>query len=283
MRVRAIEVKKLFGLYDHRIDLNLDERVTIIHGPNGVGKTMVLKLLAALFAGRLEGFGSIPFERFDVHLTDGSQLTIEQTPSTPAEGPDLQLTVCPAGGEPKSETWRFPSGGQRRLSQAKFIASDLAWLDRTSIGDWANEHSGASLAGNALIWRYGDAIPPLLREQFGYPSEPGWFKETREQVSVYLIEAQRLLSLAADEARGARRSGPEPAVSECAKDLLEQIKETLANYARESQALDQTFPQRLMSDKRSEMSLEDIKKQMADLETQRRDMQDIGLLVDSAP
>jgi predicted ATP-binding protein involved in virulence len=48
MRIKQISVTKLFGIFDHVIPLNLDERITIIHGINGVGKTSILRLINAL-------------------------------------------------------------------------------------------------------------------------------------------------------------------------------------------------------------------------------------------
>ena len=41
MRVRSIDVKGLFGVFNNEIPINSAERVTIIHGPNGFGKTVM--------------------------------------------------------------------------------------------------------------------------------------------------------------------------------------------------------------------------------------------------
>ena len=92
-RVKSVTVKKLFGLYDHSISLRLDERVTIIHGPNGVGKTMILKLLSALFSGRLHEFGRVPLEHFEVQLTDGTTISVHQERSQPKAGEDKRPHV----------------------------------------------------------------------------------------------------------------------------------------------------------------------------------------------
>ena len=32
------EIRSLFGYFDHKVPLKTDDRITIIHGPNGVGK-----------------------------------------------------------------------------------------------------------------------------------------------------------------------------------------------------------------------------------------------------
>ena len=45
MRITKITVKKLFGVYDHEIPLNLDSRITAIVGANGVGKTIILRMI----------------------------------------------------------------------------------------------------------------------------------------------------------------------------------------------------------------------------------------------
>ena len=43
MRIASFGTEKLFGIFDHRIDLKNDQRVTLIHGPNGFGKTTLLR------------------------------------------------------------------------------------------------------------------------------------------------------------------------------------------------------------------------------------------------
>jgi predicted ATP-binding protein involved in virulence len=76
MRLTKVRVTKLFGLFDHEIPLNLGERITIIHGPNGFGKTIVLRMLAALISGKYDLFREVPFETFAVESDEGC-LTVE--------------------------------------------------------------------------------------------------------------------------------------------------------------------------------------------------------------
>ena len=49
MRITKITVKNLFGIFNHNIPLNMDERITLIHGPNGIGKTILLSMINAFF------------------------------------------------------------------------------------------------------------------------------------------------------------------------------------------------------------------------------------------
>ena len=84
LRIKRIEVEGLFGLYHHVIDLNLEDRVTILHGPNGVGKSSLLWMLASTFHINFQRSGSriyrTPFERYSIEFTDGGSTTIVNDP-----------------------------------------------------------------------------------------------------------------------------------------------------------------------------------------------------------
>ncbi|MBK9369534.1 MAG: hypothetical protein IPN01_25105, partial [Deltaproteobacteria bacterium] len=72
-RIRRLRVEQIFGPGSHDIDISfkLDERVTVLHGRNGSGKTITLRLLQALQAGRYAELMVMPFKRLVVELEDG--------------------------------------------------------------------------------------------------------------------------------------------------------------------------------------------------------------------
>src|SRR5580765_9113146 len=76
MRVKNVRVKKLFGVFDHEIPLQSAERVTIVHGPNGFGKTIILKMIKAVADGSSKIFESTPFEEFCLTFDDSTCLVI---------------------------------------------------------------------------------------------------------------------------------------------------------------------------------------------------------------
>jgi predicted ATP-binding protein involved in virulence len=76
MRVTEISVKGLFGTFNHYIPLMHADRVTLIHGPNGLGKTVMLKMISALIDGHTGIFERVPFEEFIVRLDDGKTITV---------------------------------------------------------------------------------------------------------------------------------------------------------------------------------------------------------------
>src|SRR5271155_2702990 len=72
MRLQRVTVKGLFGV-DHDISFPSGESVVIIHGPNGFGKTVMLRMIGALVAGQSEIFQQIPFRQFSLDFDDGSR------------------------------------------------------------------------------------------------------------------------------------------------------------------------------------------------------------------
>ena len=78
LRATVIEVKGLFGIYNHRVVLNADERITIIHGPNGVGKTVFLGLTTAVLTNRMTRYLEVPFSTLSVSFDDGSVLSLKK-------------------------------------------------------------------------------------------------------------------------------------------------------------------------------------------------------------
>lgn len=106
-RVTEIHVSGLLHKFDYRIRLNLRERITILHGPNGCGKTSILALVAALFTRDFPTVRQIPFRVIRIFLDDASELRVFSTfrqlawsyPETPAYGEILPLGDLSASGQ----------------------------------------------------------------------------------------------------------------------------------------------------------------------------------------
>src|SRR5262249_47482841 len=75
---RHISVTGLFGVFDHEIPLNEDSRITIIHGLNGYGKTVILQMIYGALRNDYKVFWFIPFKRFEMRLSDERILRVEQ-------------------------------------------------------------------------------------------------------------------------------------------------------------------------------------------------------------
>src|SRR5579872_6525846 len=78
-RIKQISVKNLFGMFNHTIPFHMDDRITIIHGPNGFGKTVILRLLEALFTRDNELLLTTPFNEITVIFDDDAYLVVAKT------------------------------------------------------------------------------------------------------------------------------------------------------------------------------------------------------------
>ena len=121
MRITKISVKGLFGMFDHEIPLNQESRITILHGPNGVGKSVMLHMLHGFFRNELEILRSTPFDQFRIDYQDGASVTIGKQES------DATLTIQFVDGS-ENEIKSFEVEQPEDEEQAT-DTDDPAWYD----------------------------------------------------------------------------------------------------------------------------------------------------------
>ncbi|WP_435178973.1 hypothetical protein [Actinacidiphila sp. bgisy145] len=82
-----VEVVDLLGRFNHTIGFPADDEFVIIHGPNGVGKTMLLDLITAVASPMdIVKIARLPFAALVLHFNDGSVLEVrKEAPVTTAE------------------------------------------------------------------------------------------------------------------------------------------------------------------------------------------------------
>lgn len=112
VRVKRIEVKGLFGLYDHTIDLKMEDRVTILHGPNGIGKTALLRIVKAALEVDPVKLAAKPFALLRIECTDGTILEIMPSygrmTARPWPPPLLRFHVVRGGETRDVNLWSRP-------------------------------------------------------------------------------------------------------------------------------------------------------------------------------
>ena len=277
MRLKEIRTHKLFGLFDHVIPLNMDERITIIHGPNGFGKTAILRMIAGIFGSNYSALRSLPFDRLDLEFDDGSSLTVTKHVEPGEDGDQTQIVFDLTGNEPFAL-----SRGRKILGRFPLAIIDdvVPGLERVTENEWVFLPTGETLDLDDVFDRFADKIhshyPHLSREE----EPPDWFLNLRNALDVHFIRANRLeRSEWRFHRRGTRQESPTLVVARYAKELAEHIQTTFKRYGELSQSLDRSFPRRLvMSSADAFHSMENIQAELSELESRRANLTDAGLL-----
>ena len=184
------------------IDLNLEDRVTLLHGPNGVGKTSILRMVDALLRNDLACFKRIPFARFLLRFEDRS--TLELRASDPPEGTDGAgtLTLTTADG-----TRYIDREVELRPSEAESVAARIRYLEphHSLPNTWIDVRDGEVLSESEVLSRFGDRPgqgSPRLGNLYSWLAPTGdssaggkspWLDAFLESTNAFLIEAQRLV------------------------------------------------------------------------------------------
>lgn len=85
MQFTNIKIEGLFGLYNYDINLNNqkeEDKLTIITGPNGYGKTTILTILSSLNSEDLIYFYKLRYSSIVISFDDDSILSVKQNEST---------------------------------------------------------------------------------------------------------------------------------------------------------------------------------------------------------
>lgn len=225
--LKAIKITGLFGSFDYDIKMH-EDGVTILTGPNGYGKSTILKSIYALASKN-------PFFFLDLYF---SEITLEYTSrDTVLVAKDGQnIRIKDGDNEPvvlNSDTLIDQIEQAMKSSNYKRIGGDR-WVDR---------RTDTILDTETLVNRVGGSKCEMLNV---FPDVP----------DVYLITDQRLFRKTSTthssgykyDSDGSAASFRE-AIWEYGKNMGEKITKTLAEATKVSQALDASFPSRLFAQK----------------------------------
>jgi ABC-type Mn2+/Zn2+ transport system ATPase subunit len=280
LRLQRFEIIGLFGLYDHKIGLNTKERITLIIGPNGRGKTVCLKFIEALFSNRFGYFTEIPFERAEFVFTTGERITV--TP--PEKEGDLKSpTLVLFKNDGSSYVWAPVTMDQKLVREVRRYLPPT-WQ---SLGDglWIDESDGEEVTTRELVVRFG--IPQKLIDSL-QPERPIEFKGILNGIDCHLIETQRLLVLQSGfsddnhhEYFSPRRRSRDTrlAIQQKAMMLKAILKDTLTRYANLSQSLDRTFPLRVFEAQgTASLSQDELRQELSRLDEARKALMSAGII-----
>ncbi|WP_434744571.1 AAA family ATPase [Streptomyces sp. A-14] len=292
-----VNVTGLLGRFTHTVDFPATDEFVIVHGPNGVGKTMLLDLISAMsWPVDFTKIARVPFRALQMSFSDGSHLAVEKsglesmnergriTPSAESRTSPASLFFRIEGPGHTHITWspKLPVGRSeaRRVfmrlesSRTELLSHNQRLLRNQLV------HGGDEVAVLDLLAQWGDDLPDALRDTLSelMPTE---MREYLTSIVVHSIDTHRLLGLSAPEDRSGRRQRPTlTKVEEFAQDLARRLAKELAENSRTSQELDRTYPQRLLENPAVDVSEQAIRERYDAQNELRRQLGDISLVDD---
>lgn len=229
------------------IRMRLDERVTILHGRNGSGKTRTLELLDALQRGALETIRRAPFSRFVVEVSDGS--SVEMWAQSQTRGDPDERQVHYRVRHPGDVTAEGVMGAEDTVDPDPVVSVNsvadlvlqikpLRRLPRPSVPPWLRPSNDASRGQS----------PSMVRRALDTHSKLLEFCKTLPEVK--FIRADRLrtqgpLQRWSDQ----RESGSverELTVERLSDDIRDQVQQADQEYRLASARLDSALRNRLV-------------------------------------
>ncbi|MGJ5672561.1 MAG: AAA family ATPase [Nostochopsis sp.] len=284
MQIKQISVSGLFGIFDHVIPLNMDERITIIHGPNGFGKTAILRILNSFFNSRYSELRAIPFREFQVEFDNSSSVEIIKNANNPE---DLEKSnIVFNFYTPDSDTASFSLKRvkiSREIDIPSSILDDLIpGLERIASRKWLYLPTKETLSLEEVVERFDYLLPSnLLPLNLRSQEEPKWLRKLKNNIHIRLIESQRLLNFVPSHSSRTYRgtSSMLSTVSAYSDELAKLMQDKFKEYGTTSQSLDRTFPVRVVKQQPStELTDQQLREQLNELEATRSRLIEVGLL-----
>jgi ABC-type transport system involved in cytochrome c biogenesis ATPase subunit len=282
--MRQIRQFVVEGLFDsaltHKIDFSKDGRVTIIAGPNGVGKTHILRLIHAILGLQISTMLRMPFQTAHLKFADGRTLTVSRlTGDHPRESRLILEGHGPRGG--KLGVAELPGDFHLEGGLDRFVPrGDGSYFDRktrrTIRGPEVEDYVMSLRMREARRRAIGDSQPLLFGDEI--LADSGWLNDLIENRDPIFIDTKRLDTPPA-------KSGPDgsPPIRPRIDEYIEQVKVQVADARRASLAVtqetDQDFAKRVLtrSKKSRPIREEDLKRRYEDIAEQSAELYRSGL------
>ncbi|MDR1973276.1 MAG: AAA family ATPase [Bacteroidales bacterium] len=293
MKIREIKIRKLFGLFDYDIELNQNDDLTILTGPNGYGKTTILNIIYNLFNQRFFYFQKLNFELISVYFSDDRRITIikktgkgkteqlfqivDGMPQVIQMQPNTTEVAIELSNENNQiETYTYNSEAENRLIQS--ISQSIP-VHRVSANTVIDNRTGKQTSLREFLNENADYIPDkmihLLERQRDKNAQ---ISQLLNDTNVYLIKEQRLLKKqfsGMNKPDGSNISFINT-IEEYAKELKNKIEQKQLEAYQITQKLDSSFPKRLIECK-NDIDEVEFNDRFARLTEKQKQLQQFGI------
>ncbi|MGW5071522.1 AAA family ATPase [Streptomyces cyaneofuscatus] len=270
--IEAVTIEGLFGYIRHDVKFSKPDPITIISGPNGIGKTHFLRLLHAVIMLDLPTLASVEFRDIEVRYVDKWVLRVRQTRKA-----DGEIIFNFAGKKPRVRSYQrldityVRAGSEERESPE--------WIVRLPDGNWYDT-------------RLERVMSPEMAKRYGLPAAPSataqtrgtWLEDFYKGATSILVDTQRLDNVLNYPVRTQRSSqGRHGAAAKRIQLYIEQIAAQLSDARRkslnESLEADQTFASRVLKRTKTTINSQDLRERYQRIADQHAELHASGLSV----
>ncbi|NII26417.1 AAA family ATPase [Pseudoflavitalea sp. X16] len=296
MELTKLSVDKLFESFSYTINLNSKEKITLLHGQNGLGKTVILRMVQHFFDQNFIELKSIQFDHFCLFF--GNNIEIKITRLIKNSEIQLRIERYTNGKRTEDPFITKDTHSQKRYRNIKYshsqpyifeidelfderinyreieyiVQSALPELRLVGPGVWLDLKTRREYTLPQLIEKFNKHLPKSLIDIFEFPK---WLSEITQSQKIRFIETQRLLNRIKSE-----DSKYKSAVIEFSQAIIDTIKTTRAEASDRASKLDRTYPKRLLEKLSNKDNINES--QIADsllvLEDKRKLLNGVGLI-----
>ena len=224
--LRRIVYKGLFGIFDYDIELK-NEGVTILTGPNGFGKSTILRSIDALRNFDIIFFGELDFKEIEFYSTEHTDPIVikKQKNNMNINGIEIDIEL---------------------LKNQLFKQIDRRFLHRIDEDSWIDVRTDEIMDKEKILRTY------LLNNRYDWELDnvrKEDFEELQSMISEYsgetkFVKEQRIIKEIRDK-RIRSEVRTINVIDELPNQLKEKMNQVSSRYSTEANNLDRTYPVRL--------------------------------------
>ena len=290
--IKSVEIVNLFEIFNYHVEYPKSENVLIITGPNGFGKTQILNIIFNLFNRRFSFFQTLVFDKITVNLTQNRRIVIEkkrtdnqalldlefhEQETNPNQRQESELLFLFYDREGETESLSYPKFSQNAIKRIRRLFPSIR---RYTKEKWIDTESSKLYSSDDLLAKFGDFLLGTTPNETVIKDD--LTNENHGSLEVHQIKEQRLFKKETKSQGNpiAFLKYDQTIMVESIQTYAEELKGLISEQSRKSftrsQALDSSYPDRLISEK-NKVSREEYDVRFANLTDKQERLTKNGL------